>query len=517
MRTAINRWTALLPLVALAAGLIVGVLASPAAPALAADVATIDLSRTAGPPTTQVDVKGRGFASGELVDLMFDVGRLGTAQANSSGDFVVGIGIPASALPGSHALAARGRTSQLATHAIFTVRTDWTQFGFDLYRSGYNPFEHVLGVGNAADLRLAWSTGLPVDPTSGGFVIYGSPIYFGGRVYVTFGDGLYGLDPTTGAIIINYRTGGADLGAPAAAAGLKVLDQETNALFVGAKDGSIYGFDTTDDKPNPLWKASVGVGIQTPLLLIGSRASDGACVAPGPCQLIFGAGDSLYAFDTNGNRLWAAALDGAISGAPSALGNPQFPWIFVGTQSNLLYAVNAVDGSVAWAAKLDGLPGTVAIGNPNIYVGTSAGSLYSLSAVDGSLRWQFATDGAIAGGPALGDANADGRAEVLASSADGDIYAIDTTDDKPLPLWVARLGTRISASPALANGVLYLVAEGGDISRRAFFALDSATGAVLFQTGLRSTIHSSPIVADGKVLMVADGGDIYTIVPPVPE
>jgi PQQ-like domain/PQQ enzyme repeat len=181
------------------------------------------------------------------------------------------------------------------------------------------------------------------------------------------------------------------------------------------------------------------------------------------------------------------------------------------------YAVNAVDGSVAWAAKLDGLSGTVAIGNPNIYVGTSAGSLYSLSAVDGSLRWQFATDGAIAGGPALGDVNGDGWAEVLAGSADGDIYAIDSPDDKPLPLWVARLGVRITASPALANGVLYLVAEGGDISRGTFFALDTATGEVLIQTGMRSTVHSSPIVADGKVFIAVDDGDIHMIVPPVPE
>ncbi len=390
--------------------------------------------------------------------------------------------------------------------ADFTVRTDWAQEGFDIQRSDHNPFENALGVGNASALRLAWSTSIPVDPDAGAMI-----------------DGLYGLDPANGAIIINYRTGGPILGAPAAAKGLKVLGQQTEALFVGSMDGNIYGFDTTYDRPNPLWKASVGPGIQTSLLLIGGQVAPGPCLAPGPCKIIFGAADELYAYDTDGNRLWATALDAPIAGAPSASSDPKFPWIFVGTQSNLLYAVNAADGSVVWAAKLDGVPGTAAIGNSNItgddgiFVGTSAGALYSLNPADGSLRWQFATGGAIVGGPALGDVNGDGVAEVLVGSHDGDIYAFDQTDEKPLPLWVARLGVPISATPALANGVLYLVAEGGDISRGSFFALEASTGAMLFQLGLPAALHAAPIVAGGKVFMAADDGSISMTAPPEPR
>jgi outer membrane protein assembly factor BamB len=416
---------------------------------------------------------------------------------------------------------ARPATPVLA--ADFTERTDWAQEGFDLQRSGHNPFENALGVGNASSLRLAWSTSIPVDPDAGAMIVHGSPISFGGRVYAGGADGLYGLDPSTGAIIINYRTGGPILGAPAAAKGLKVLGQQAEALFVGSIDGSIYGFDTTDERPNPLWKASVGPGIQTSLLLIGGQIPPGPCLAPGPCKIIFGAADGLYAYDSDGNRLWAAALDGLIAGAPSASSDAKCPWIFVGTQSNLLYAVNSADGRLVWATKLDGVPGTAAIGNSTItgddgiFVGTSAGTLYSLNPADGSLRWQFATGGAIVGGLALGDVNGDGVAEVVVGSQGGEIYAIDQTDDKPLPLWVARLGARITAAPALANGVLYLVAEGGDISRGSLFALNAATGAVLSQVGLPSAVHAAPIVADGKVFMAADDGTISMTAPPEPR
>jgi hypothetical protein len=100
-------------------------LARPAAPVLAADAATIDLSPTAGPPTTQLSVKGKEFAAGELVDLLFDDTQLGTAQVNADGNFAAAVSVLASALPGNHVLMASGRTSYLAARAIFTVRTDW--------------------------------------------------------------------------------------------------------------------------------------------------------------------------------------------------------------------------------------------------------------------------------------------------------------------------------------------------------------------------------------------------------
>src|SRR5262249_26124339 len=110
------------------------------------------------------------------------------------------------ALAGPAPVLAAGSATIGASRSAVEPDTAWAQFGFDTGRTSYNPFETGLGVGNAAGLRLAWSSGLPVDPTIGGMIIYGSPIYFGGRIYAGAADGLYGLDPATGAIIINYRT-----------------------------------------------------------------------------------------------------------------------------------------------------------------------------------------------------------------------------------------------------------------------------------------------------------------------
>ena len=49
------------------------------------------------------------------------------------------------------------------------TKVDWTQFGFDLQRTGYNPSETTLGVGNVGGLHLLWSfslgVGTVVQPT----------------------------------------------------------------------------------------------------------------------------------------------------------------------------------------------------------------------------------------------------------------------------------------------------------------------------------------------------------------
>jgi len=109
------------------------------------------------PPITQLSVTGKWYTPGELIDLAFDDSWIGTAQANQAGNFAARVSVPASALPGNHVLMARGRTSHLIARTIFTVRTDWAQFGFDLQRRGRNPFENALGAGNASALRHAAS------------------------------------------------------------------------------------------------------------------------------------------------------------------------------------------------------------------------------------------------------------------------------------------------------------------------------------------------------------------------
>src|SRR6478672_6460209 len=90
--------------------------------------AAIRLVPSVGPPTSQVTVVGRRFGSQEDVVIRFDGTLVGSATTDSTGAFNAAVDVPAKALPGSHSISARGRSSHLKARATFLVRTDWPSF-----------------------------------------------------------------------------------------------------------------------------------------------------------------------------------------------------------------------------------------------------------------------------------------------------------------------------------------------------------------------------------------------------
>jgi outer membrane protein assembly factor BamB len=89
----------------------------------------------------------------------------------------------------------------------------------------------------------------------------------------------------------------------------------------------------------------------------------------------------------------------------------------------------------------------------------------------------------------------------------GNIYAFDTTDEFPPPIWQTALGGPVDGSPALANGVVYAVTD-ADIGDPGIFALDQATGRLLYQAALPGRAASEPVVADGRVVVATSSGAV---------
>jgi outer membrane protein assembly factor BamB len=118
----------------------------------------------------------------------------------------------------------------------------------------------------------------------------------------------------------------------------------------------------------------------------------------------------------------------------------------------------------------------------------------------------FAASGPISGSPAIGDPNASQPWAFLGDDG-GNIYAIDSTDEFPPPIWQAALGGPVDGPPVLANGVLYVATdpEEGDPH---IFALDQASGRVLFDGLLPGGMASEPIVADGRLIVATSSGDV---------
>jgi len=486
-----------LPFVAtLLAALLVAVVAGPAGASPRASLqAALTLDPGIGPPTSVARATGSGFSPGETVALSFDSTRIASATAGRNGAFGKGIRIPASAMPGDHVVGAVGVSSGLVSEAVFLVRTDWLQACFDSGRSCFDPYENVLGRSTVGKLAVAWRTTVGADGFS-------SPVYASGEVFVGTAGGLVGLDPATGAIIINYRTARVTT-TPAVLKGFDPQPDPPGKVIFGSSDGVVHAVATTGKQ---LWQSSVGARPASPLAIHGvDEPAD---------RILFGAGGALFCFDGDGKQLWATALrGGAISTPPALLSLPATPAGVVVAAGNTLHAVDLATGQIVWSRALSrsrlGAPSIGdphIVGDPHILVGDAAGRLFSLDPSTGLVVATFAARAAIAASPAIGNPKSSDP-WVLVGDAGGDIYSIDQPDDFPPPVWQAALPGPVHGAPALANGVVYAATD-SPIGDPTIFALDQASGRVLFHAALPGGAAAGPIVADGRLVVATRSGDV---------
>jgi outer membrane protein assembly factor BamB len=481
-------------LITLAAAVCVAPLAvSP--PAVGARAA-LSLSPAFGPPTTSTKVKGSGYAAREVVALFFDGGRAGSTRAELTGKFHTSLVVPASARPGDHTVEAVGESSGFVSKAAFLVRTDWLQGCFVGGRSCFNPYENVIDLGNAGSLAVRWRAAVGTDGFS-------SPVYANGKLFVGTAHGLVALDPTTGAIIINYRSGPVSA-TPAVIRGFDPQPDPPGKVIFGSADGVLHGVSTDG---RPLWQVGLGRAPASPLVIQG--------IGDPSIRAVVGAGSTLFAFDGDGHRLWATVLEGGDISTPAALLSlPATLEEVVVAAGGTLYALDAATGAVVWSSTPSGKPlGAPSIGDPNvvgdpnILVGDNEGHLFSLDPRTGAVIAVFAGRGAITASPAVGDPNRSSPWVILGDGG-GDVYAFDTTNDFPPPIWQAALGGPVDGPPILANGVVYAATDAGEGGNPHMVALDQATGEVLLDTPLPGAVPAGPIVADGRLIVATRSGDV---------
>src|SRR2546423_9815230 len=150
----------------------------------AAATATLKLSPSAGPPSSNTTAAGTGFGANESVQILFDSTNVGTATTSSAGAFTKVVQVPGNASPGAHTVQATGLTSGINVSQTFTVRTDWPTFHINAQHTGLNRTENVLNSNNVSRLQLKWQ-GL-----MGELVDFSSPAVVGGVAYIGSTDGL---------------------------------------------------------------------------------------------------------------------------------------------------------------------------------------------------------------------------------------------------------------------------------------------------------------------------------------
>jgi len=328
----------------------------------------------------------------------------------------------------------------------------------------------------APPYRLKWSFA-----TNG--AVHSSPVVSGGRLFIgSYDNSLYALDAATGAKLWSFKTEGEILSTPAV---------HKDAVYFGSKDGYVYALN----------------------------AQTGALI---------------WKYETNLSVVSSPVVTDEL--------------VIIPSMDSYLYAISTADGKRQWRVQLydtkyTGVYSSPALLDDAVFYAGKNGILYSASIKSGGRNWQFATSSAIYASPVIKD----GRLYIV--SYDRVFYALDLTTQTVL--WRKRPGkdmigyastvvegesvyqafkngvvkvykksngkesatftfpAGIKSTPVVgSNGIMILGGENGVV-----YAVNSKTGAVLWEYKTGGPIHSSPAVVDNMVYIGSEDGTIYAFAP----
>jgi len=423
------------------------------------------------------------------------------------------------------ALAAFG----LTVGANPAAASDWPMYGFNLQRTGENPFETIITPSTVAGLHLLWSFDLgavtimqPVLATD--VIVNGSPkelVYIGAE----HGD-LYAIDVASGTMVWQRNLGSQQTSCHDipdgifGVSGSPFLDRANNRMFVVGGDGNMYALNVNNGIAyaeiashcdfTPYHGKVVAINIANQrvraFLPAGPRVNGGGIWGPGGVSIDPATG---HVFAATGNALTnpqsyrycenvvelSSALRVLGSNYPGLTGSD----VDFGA-TPILYQPPGCTPMVA-AKNKTGVLVTYERGN------VSAGPSQRLQVANVS-DWQFN------GIPAWSDTT---HLLYIGNSSDSNsggfmhgmvALAVDANCQLSLA-WQTVVGPNFASvsPPTVAGGVVYY----GDGSGRQLLAFDAVTGARLWssRSTIGGSIYGAPMVVNGKVFVGAWDNKLY--------
>jgi outer membrane protein assembly factor BamB len=263
---------------------------------------------------------------------------------------------------------------------------------------------------------------------TGGFIKIGVSVN-GGAVYVGDDDGKFHcVDARTGEKRWIFDTD-TEITSAANFDGDKVL--------FGCGDQMLYCFDKNKGG-QPLWTFKVPGGpVMGSPAIINNRT------------FVAGCDSLLHVIDTvKGMEIKSVELDGQVGSTPALDGN----FLFVGTMTNQVQAINWKEGQVAWSyeAKKKQMPfaASVAVTDELVIAGGRDKLLHAIDRKTGDVKWTFATGGRIDSSPVVAGKR------VYFGSLDGKLYVVDLMGRAVQVIDLGRQG--ILASPAVSGDRLVI-------------------------------------------------------------
>ena len=336
-------------------------------------------------------------------------------------------------------------------------------------------------------------TGKAVVTFGGGF-IEPAPAFDGGRGYFPYHGAMEARDPLTQDRLWSFAVDGGLTGAPIVVNGF---------VYVASASGQVWALDGPTGEV--VWTGDAGA----PILpnsetdyepqLIGLAAGQGLVAVP--------ASNLLVAFGSQGAPLRpaTAASTGHVerqAQAAAAVSSPGAPLSDEATtvrldpahQSRAVAGREAAPLQKAWSRDL-GFPVRYSLLAEGKVFAAAGGTLFAFDASTGADSWGPITLGPPppGGGPFV----AYGDGKVFAALAQGPLRAFDAATGAELWSKNLRLNEVLSAPPVYADGMLYLLNHGSELS-----AVSAASGRDLWRDCRAGNGVQPPSVADGRVYTV---------------
>jgi polyvinyl alcohol dehydrogenase (cytochrome) len=378
----------------------------------------------------------------------------------------------------------------------------------DLSAAGTPP--HMLGI-NATTGDLRWSTQVDPDPHA---IMTGSPVLAGDTIYVgtsqagasAYPGSLVAIDAQTGRVL--WRTyslpnpqglpggywGAVMFGAPAVDlpdglvfASFKVAQGEPPAVAACNK-AQPHGFAESCEEPGSHLSSIVAFDLKTgapvwSYRVLGDAAWQRACGSQ-PAAVTWCAPESDNPL--NGGDKWDLGGSG-----PNVFqigsGSDKETVVGVGEKSGVYLVLDARTGRFIWNTLVG--PGGD-MGGMEWGTAYDGNQIYASITNQHHIPYQLTEDGA------LTSTSATGGSWTALDPATGKIVW-QTADPGTETLAGATVGVWDLAPPSVANGVVYAASMAK--SGNQFYALDAATGAILWRHQAGSSVNSGPAVVDGTV------------------
>jgi outer membrane protein assembly factor BamB len=213
-------------------------------------------------------------------------------------------------------------------------------------------------------------------------------------------------------------------------------------------------------------------------------------------------GGILFVCSDNNDLYAIDAVKGELKWRYSTLGKVYTPaakngMVFAASYDNNIYALD-YKGNLKWKSNTGFSTFSPPIVYNNNLYGGSDRYIYAIYINNGSINWKYATNGRIETSPAIS------QGIVFAGSNDNNIYALDA-GNKNLR-WKYSAGGSITSSPAVINGIVFFGANDNHV-----YAIYSNNGELKWRTKTNDIIKSSPAVFQNVVYIGSNDNMLYAI------